>query len=145
VKLLLDASFRAARAAAGRWLTRAECLVRIAEHFIATWKDALPVRRSLQRRVIERDRGWCQVPGCSRAAIHAHHVRYSSHGGDDSDENEVGTCPAHHLHAIHRGWIRVRGRAPDALRWELGVRCDGTPLEVFGPDDSGSTVSGEGG
>ncbi len=29
----------------------------------------------------------------------------------------------HLQHGIHNGYVRGRGRAPDALEWELG-RCD---------------------
>ncbi|WP_242393018.1 HNH endonuclease signature motif containing protein [Anaeromyxobacter oryzisoli] len=138
VALLVDASFRAARAAAGHWLTPEECVVRIAHEFIETWKEAAKVaersRPPRQRKILARDRGRCQVPGCSRPAAHVHHVCYRSQGGDDSDENQIALCAAHHLHAIHRGWIRVRGRAPDGLRWELGVRRAGRALAVFGPD-----------
>ncbi len=32
----------------------------------------------------------------------------------------VGLCAAHHLHGVHRGWVRVRGQAPEGLTWELG-------------------------
>jgi hypothetical protein len=32
----------------------------------------------------------------------------------------VSLCAGHHLHGIHRGYIRVSGRAPDGLAWELG-------------------------
>jgi len=30
----------------------------------------------------------------------------------------------HHLHGVHRGWVKVSGKAPDALVWELGVGAD---------------------
>jgi len=116
---LLAAAFRAARNVAGRWLPPEECLLLIAQHFIETY-ESLPAERSApQRRAIERDRH-CQVPGCSRPAGHAHHIIPRSQGGPDEDWNLVGLCPAHHLHGVHRGWVRVRGRAPDALVWELG-------------------------
>jgi hypothetical protein len=36
------------------------------------------------------------------------------------DENLRSTCLAHHLHGIHKGYVRLRGRAPDELVWELG-------------------------
>jgi hypothetical protein len=51
-------------------------------HFIETWKpEALKQRATLQRKILERDGGVCQVPGCSRAADHVHHIRYRSAGG----------------------------------------------------------------
>jgi hypothetical protein len=81
--------------------------------------------------VVARDRGFCQVPGCSRAAAHAHHVLFRSLGGEDVEENLVALCAAHHLHGVHLGWVRVFGKAPDRLTWHLGVRFGAPPLEVF--------------
>jgi HNH endonuclease len=124
---LLSAAFRAARAAEGRWLGPGACLARIAEHFVETWKAAAKERSTPHTRVLARDCGFCQVPGCSRPAAHAHHVVYRSRGGDDDDANLVSLCAAHHLHGVHMGYIRVRGSAPDALAWELGV--SNTPPE----------------
>jgi hypothetical protein len=77
-----------------------------------------------------RDGGRCQVPGCSRAAAHAHHVLFRSLGGNDEATNLVGLCAAHHLHGVHLGWVRVHGKAPEGLTWQLGVRA-GVPLETF--------------
>jgi hypothetical protein len=133
VAALLDDAFQAARAAAGRWLRPGECLDALARHFLETWDAALAQRGTLPRRVLARDRGFCQVPGCSRAASHAHHVLYRSLGGDDDPANLVSLCAAHHLHGVHLGWLRVRGRAPDGLTWELGVRAGAPPLQVFTP------------
>ena len=60
------------------------------------------------------------VPGCSRPAANVHHVRYRSHGGGNDEANLTAVCLAHHLHGVHKGYVRVRGRAPDELVWELG-------------------------
>src|SRR5207237_2566797 len=38
---VVKAAFRAARAAAKRWLSAGECLVALAEHFIETWREQL--------------------------------------------------------------------------------------------------------
>jgi hypothetical protein len=122
VHLLLMAAFRAARRGEERWLPPEECLVRLAEHFADAWRAVLGGRATPQRRAVERDGGFCRVPGCSRAAAHAHHVRFRSHGGSDDADNLVAICAAHHLHGVHRGWVRVRGRAPDELVWEVGAR-----------------------
>ncbi len=130
VAALLGAAFQAVREAEGRWLTPGECLERLAEHFIATWREALTERSTPHRRVLARDGGLCQVPGCSRAAAHAHHVRFRSAGGSDAEENLISTCAAHHLHGVHLGWIRVRGEAPDRLQWELGMRTPSGPLAL---------------
>jgi hypothetical protein len=133
VGALLGEAIRAARAGTSRWLTPGECLERIAEHFIDTWKRLLPRRTTVQKEVLARGSGFCQVPGCSRAATHAHHVLFRSMGGGDEPENLVGLCTAHHLHGVHMGWIRVRGRAPDQLRWELGVRLGVAPTRMDEP------------
>jgi 5-methylcytosine-specific restriction endonuclease McrA len=119
VALLLRAAVRAAREAAGRWLTHGEALAAVADHFVATWGDARPDRSTAARRALARDRGLCQVPGCSRPAVHAHHVVYRSRGGTDDAHNLVGLCGPHHLHGVHRGFVRVTGRAPDGLAWEV--------------------------
>lgn len=121
---LMDAAFRAARRKAGRELSPAECLVEIARHFTETWKGVVSERSTPQRRVRRRDEH-CQVPGCSRAALHAHHVIHASQGGPDDPWNLTGVCAAHHL-CIHSGWVRVSGRAPDRLVWELGEKAPET-------------------
>jgi len=128
VLVLLTLAFRAARKAAGRWLPPGECLRIIAAHFIEVWKPIVAERNTLQKRVRARDRGLCQVPGCSRAATDAHHIDYRSAGGADEEWNLISLCAAHHLHGVHLGYIRVSGKAPHALRWQLGVRLGKAPL-----------------
>jgi 5-methylcytosine-specific restriction endonuclease McrA len=120
VAVLLATALEAARREAGRRLSDSECLRRVAAHFLDTWSGLPAQRRSPQRAALERDGHRCQVPGCSRAAVHAHHIVYRSRGGSDEPENLVSLCAAHHLHGVHRGWVRVRGAAPDGLAWELG-------------------------
>jgi hypothetical protein len=133
VATLLGAAIQAVREASGDRLAPGACLERLATHFIETWGPVLRERNTVQKRVRERDLGRCQVPGCSRPASHVHHVLYRSAGGGDEGENLVALCAAHHLHCVHLGWIRVRGRAPDGLTWELGVRPGAPPLLVVGP------------
>ena len=120
VAFLLQETFWAARRAVGMDLTADQCLYWMADHFLGTWEDSPEVQVAPGRRVIERDHGYCQVPGCSRGAEHVHHVVFRSRGGGDEPENLVSLCVAHHLHGVHRGWARVSGRAPDQLTWELG-------------------------
>jgi hypothetical protein len=120
VAFLLQETFWAARRAVGMELTADQCLYWVADHFLGTWEDSPEVQVPPGRRVIERDHGYCQVPGCSRGAEHVHHVVFRSRGGGDEPENLVSLCVAHHLHGVHRGWVRVAGRAPDQLTWELG-------------------------
>jgi hypothetical protein len=119
VALFLAAALRAARDAAGRWLTPGEALAAVADHFVRSYQHELAGRRTRAQRALERDRGLCQVPGCSRPAVHAHHVRYRSRGGSNELVNLLSTCAGHHLHGIHAGYVRVSGHAPDALTWEL--------------------------
>jgi hypothetical protein len=124
VVLLVGAALRAVRKVEGRWLPPGACLVRVAEHFIETWKPLLAGRKPRWAKVLERDKGFCKVPGCSRKATQVHHILHRSLGGGDEPWNLVSLCAPHHLHGVHRGWIRVSGRAPDALVWELGIRAD---------------------
>jgi len=119
---VVRAAFRAARAAAKRWLAAGECLVALAEHFLETWRAQLKQANTLQRRIRDRDKHFCQVPGCSRAAVHAHHINPRSQGGSDDPSNMISLCAAHHLHGIHGGRMRVTGAALDKLVWEFGLR-----------------------
>jgi hypothetical protein len=120
VALLLQAAFRAARAVEGRLLDDGRCLVRVARHFLETWRPHVRRARTVSQKVRERDLGRCRAPGCSRRAVHAHHVLPRSRGGGDEPENLVALCACHHLRGIHGGYIRVRGRAPGGLTWEVG-------------------------
>jgi hypothetical protein len=135
---LLALAFAAARKEAGRWLSPGECLVEIAKHCINVWKLGQAERNTVQKRVLERDRWLCQVPVCSRAAAQVHHIEYRSHGGSDDPSNLVSLCAAHHLHGIHIGAIRVSGKAPDQLRWEVRGRGGWQPLVESG---RGGTMS----
>ncbi len=122
IALTLQAAFRAVRATEGRLLDDGRCLVLVARHFVQTWKPHVRKARTLSQKVRERDLGRCWMPGCSRRAAHAHHVELRSHGGADTPENLVALCACHHLRGIHGGYIRVWGRAPDQLVWEVGGR-----------------------
>jgi hypothetical protein len=126
VRVLVDAVVRAAREAEKRWLKSGEGLGVAAAHFVATWEPLLPRRRTWHQRILERDGGRCLVPGCSRPAGQAHHVRFRSAGGGDEGWNLGSLCPPHHLHGVHMGWIRVTGEAPDRLTWWMAA----PPLEA---------------
>jgi hypothetical protein len=127
VASLLNAAIRAVRASSDRFLKAGECLERMAQHFLDTWKDAPAERSTPQKRAMARDGELCQVPGCSRAAVHAHHVVYRSRGGGDDPANLTSLCAAHHLRGVHRGYLRVRGQAPDRLSWFLAGRGAAAP------------------
>jgi hypothetical protein len=79
-----------------------------------------------------RDRFQCLAPGCTNRCGSGHHMRYRSRGGPDDEWNLAFLCHTHHLELLHDdGFIRVTGRAPDDLLFELGIRPDGTAMEVF--------------
>ncbi|MFN2424993.1 MAG: HNH endonuclease signature motif containing protein [Candidatus Binatia bacterium] len=79
--------------------------------------------------VFDRD-GWrCSVPGCSsRRNLHDHHVVFRSQGGDNARDNRTTVCAAHHLHGLHAGIIKARGRAPSDIEWDVGCRPDRPPF-----------------
>ncbi|GAO05497.1 HNH endonuclease signature motif containing protein [Anaeromyxobacter sp. PSR-1] len=122
VAVLLAAAIASVRERHGHALSTGTCIAVIAFHFLVTWGDAPGRSPTRSRRIRERDSGWCQVPGCSRHAAHAHHIDFRSHGGGDDPENLVGLCAFHHLRCIHGGYLAVLGRAPGALVWLLGGR-----------------------
>jgi len=85
--------------------------------------------RALRRFLLYRDRGKCQVPGCSRRLwTEAHHIVYFHRGGQTRGRNLVLVCSTHHR-LIHEGHLQVTGTAPDRLVWRLR---DGTPLTHVG-------------
>jgi hypothetical protein len=119
VRELLGEARRAVSAAEGRRVGEAEALLILARHFTETWKAALKERSTAATRARDRDRCLCTVPGCSRAADQSHHIKFRSHGGGDQESNRTSVCWPHHR-GIHHGFVRVRGTAPDGLRWTLG-------------------------
>lgn len=116
-------TFRTVRKAEGRRLSSGECYVKMAEHFAEVWTLALTPPDTVQLRVLERDKWMCQKPGCSRAAAHVHHIILRSQGGTDDEWNLISVCAVHHLRGIHMGRLRVTGKAPDQLRWEVVERA----------------------
>ncbi len=79
--------------------------------------------------VIERDGYLCAIPGCaSRRSLHNHHVIFRSRGGRDEHVNRLTLCAFHHQRCVHSELLRVWGRAPDALVFEMGLRPDAPPL-----------------
>ena len=86
--------------------------------------------------VIERDGYQCAIPGCtSRCNLQDHHVTYRSRGGGDAEHNRVTLCAFHHQRCVHMARMRVRGRAPDALVFELGLRGSAPPLASYRSGD----------
>jgi hypothetical protein len=119
----------------GHLPTEGEALGAMLEHCFEAWgaRDEKVQRRY---RVFARD-GWrCAVPGCtSMDHLHDHHIRFRSAGGSDELENRVTVCAFHHLRGIHKGILRCVGRAPDGLRWEMGIRPRLTPRFVYQSGD----------
>jgi hypothetical protein len=121
VDSLLAQAFTAARLHHRTWLPPELCLFVIAAHFIETYGPEVERRLAQASKVVKRDRGRCQVPGCSGHADQLHHIVFRSHGGSDDPANRVSLCAIHHR-SIHLGYVAVSGSAPDALTWILGER-----------------------
>jgi hypothetical protein len=105
------------------------------EHCFETW-GARDDKVARQHRVFARD-GWrCAVPGCtSMDNLHDHHIRFRSAGGSDEMDNRITVCAFHHLRGLHEGTLRCVGRAPDGLKWEMGIRPKYTPRMVYRSGD----------
>jgi hypothetical protein len=87
------------------------------ELFIDTW---CPQRAEVEyAQIYQRDRYRCQSPCCGRRDVTPHHLRFRSHGGDDSPENVTSLCTWCHLEGIHRGHISARPPA-SSIRWTYG-------------------------
>ena len=69
----------------------------------------------------------------ARAALNGHHIVFRSRGGSDEEENGTGPCTPCHIPGIHGSppTIRVYGRAPYHLTWEIGCRPGHPPLLRF--------------
>ena len=114
----------------GESISAGEALARMADHFVATWTEYLKQRKtsSKRREVLMRTGGLCAMPGCSRAAVHDHHIDFRSHGGSDELSNRVGLCQVCHLRGVHKGYLEVVGRAGELLRF----RVRGPLREILG-------------
>jgi hypothetical protein len=87
---------------------------------IREWTRTDPESIPTERKVMERDEYCCGAPGCTRRrTLESHHVELKSQGGSDRPHNRRAACHGHHR-LIHLGYIRVTGRAPGALHWEIG-------------------------
>ncbi len=106
------------------------CLAALLDHFVSEYDGVQGRRMRAEHPLLERD-GWqCRVPGCrAYGPLQLHHIVFRSHGGSDEPENLVTLCDFHHK-ALHDGWIRCGGRAPDALYWKLGVDRTEGPAEA---------------
>jgi hypothetical protein len=60
-----------------------------------------------------------EVLGCNRRDVTPHHLRFRSHGGDESDENLTSLCTWCHLEGIHGGHISATPPASNPC-WTFG-------------------------
>jgi hypothetical protein len=119
----------------GRLPTAGEAVAAMIEHAFDAWGANDPrVRR--EHRVFARD-GWrCTVPGCSSFRnLQDHHVVFRSAGGSDDLANRTTLCAWHHQRGVHAGRVRCTGRAPDRLRFDIGLREGRAPLVSYGSGD----------
>jgi hypothetical protein len=119
----------------GRFLGDGEVFDAMLECALLAWtlRDP-PARRP--KPVVECDGYRCAVPGCtSRRNLHDHHLRFRSAGGSDAPGNRVALCAFHHQRCLHVGFMRIRGRAPDGLVFEFGLRPGASPLARYRSGD----------
>jgi hypothetical protein len=119
----------------GRLPTEGEALGAMLDHCFEAW-GAFDEKLARRYKVFSRD-GWrCAAPGCtSMQNLHDHHIRFRSAQGPDDLENRITLCAFHHLRGVHKGILRCVGRAPDGLRWELGLRPGVTPRLAYRSGD----------
>jgi hypothetical protein len=72
---------------------------------------------SRRKKVLLRDGGRCQAPGCGRNRfVEIHHIQAVSSGGIHSLSNLLVLCGSCHTN-VHEGRLTVEGEAPGRLRW----------------------------
>ncbi|KQR99435.1 HNH endonuclease [Williamsia sp. Leaf354] len=91
-------------------------------------KRRLPTK-ALLRVVHARDRG-CRHPACGRTRhLHAHHVRFWSHGGTTDPDNLILLCSTHHR-ALHNGDFTIRALGHQQFTFH---HPSGTPIDTAPP------------
>jgi hypothetical protein len=128
-------TWRARQGAGGRPASDGEVFDAVLDHALWAWCTREPGARR-PSPVVERDAYRCALPGCtSRRNLHDHHIVFRSAGGSDAPSNRITLCAFHHQRGVHGGLVRVRGRAPDGLVFELGLSRDATSLVRYGSGD----------
>jgi hypothetical protein len=119
----------------GHLPTAGEALGVMLDHVLESWGE-IDAKVAARHRIFARD-GWrCAAPGCSSMQnLHDHHIRYRSAQGGDEPQNRITACAFHHLRGIHAGLLRCVGKAPDGLRWEMGLRPGISPRLVYRSGD----------
>jgi len=138
-RALLCTLRRALERETGRLPSEGEAFQAMLDHALREWGVDEPWLARWAKRVspvFERD-GWrCTVPGCSaQRNLHAHHIVFRSRGGGDEPANLTTLCAFHHQRGTHGGLLTVRGRAPDALTYEVGLRSGLPPLARYRSGD----------
>lgn len=89
--------------------------IRAVDRKIALKKDA-KAERAAREIVRKRDKGRCQVPGCSERAVHLHHIVYRSKSKARrwDPSNLTSLCVDHHQ-LEHAGEIQISGDADDEI------------------------------
>lgn len=101
-------------------LRRAGSLERLLAPVIQTW--VAEGHHWDDHPVIARDGYRCTAPACrARCGLESHHLWYKGRGGPKKALwNQTTLCWFHHHAGEHGRRMRVWGRAPDALFFELG-------------------------
>ncbi len=97
----------------------------MARHFLEMYAGADDgLKRTLARRVIQRDGYTCGAPEClKRGGLEADHIKLRSRGGPTIMNNMTTLCVAHHRYHKHvLGSLVLSGEAPDALTVKMGSR-----------------------
>jgi hypothetical protein len=120
---------------AGRLPTAGEALGVMLDHVLESWGE-IDAKVAARHGIFARD-GWrCAAPGCtSMQNLHDHHIRFRSAQGGDEPQNRVTLCAFHHLRGVHAGLLRCVGKAPDGLRWEMGLRPGVSPRLAYRSGD----------
>jgi hypothetical protein len=131
VEMWNEARNRIAASTGETYVSDAEVLRCLAVEFLATYLPLWLQEVHEGDPVAVRDRFRCQAPGCTVWGGSAHHLRFRSQLGPDEMWNLLFLCYLHHVPGVHRRCIRVSGRVPERVVFELGIRPDGTSLETF--------------
>ncbi|ANM30074.1 hypothetical protein ABI59_11575 [Acidobacteria bacterium Mor1] len=108
-----------------------DVLHHVALGFLASYLPEWLVALETSDPIAIREQFRCAAPGCTQRCGAGHHIRFKSQGGSDEAWNLVFLCFEHHILGVHAGVVRVHGRAPDRLVFELGIDKCGTPLETW--------------